>query len=223
MAWVTDEGLALFAGLNVTPKKSFLSEHLSRIAPVKTSQVLAAWHAAVGGEALVGDDSFNLDFHSVPHMARTPSSSGITCRPAAGVNSSLLVFLAQDAAGRAFAVPMRISARRRGGGSLPLHYLLEEASTTRVPRHPVFDSRLTYGNLARLDTMGIAFITLRRRSSQLPTAIAQLPRSAADHRAGRAHAQAPHAPRLRADGPPGRATSGKSVSWISAMSSPRFS
>ena len=47
------------------------------------------------------------------------------------------------------------------------------------PRHLVFDSRLTtYPNLARLDEMGILFITLRRRSAKLLQEIAGLPRSA---------------------------------------------
>jgi hypothetical protein len=36
----------------------------------------------------------------------------------------------------------------------------------------------TYANLARLDDMGIGFITLRRRSPRLLTDITQLPRSA---------------------------------------------
>ena len=44
MSLVTDEGLALFSGLNVTPKKSYLSEYASRIAPRTTTAVLAAWH-----------------------------------------------------------------------------------------------------------------------------------------------------------------------------------
>ena len=48
-----------------------------------------------------------------------------------------------------------------------------------LPRHLVFDSRLTtYGNLARLEEMGITFITLRRRSVALLKEIALLPRSA---------------------------------------------
>ena len=49
----------------------------------------------------------------------------------------------------------------------------------QLPRHLVFDSRLTtYANLARLDKMGITFITLRRRSPKLLQEIANLPRSA---------------------------------------------
>ena len=34
MSYVFDEGLALFAGLNVIPKRSFLTEYSCRIRPV---------------------------------------------------------------------------------------------------------------------------------------------------------------------------------------------
>ena len=73
MAWVTDEGLALFSGLNVTPKKSYLSEYASRIDPRTLTQMLAAWHAAVAADQLFAGDSFNLDFHSVPYYVRIPA------------------------------------------------------------------------------------------------------------------------------------------------------
>ena len=39
MAKVADEGLALFAGLNAIPKKSFLSEYSSRVDPAKNSRL----------------------------------------------------------------------------------------------------------------------------------------------------------------------------------------
>ena len=49
----------------------------------------------------------------------------------------------------------------------------------RLPKHLVFDSRLTtYDNLARVDGMGIEFITLRRRSASLLKEIVLLPKSA---------------------------------------------
>lgn len=43
MALVADQGLALFAGLNAFPKKSYLSEYSSRISHAKTTQLLEAW------------------------------------------------------------------------------------------------------------------------------------------------------------------------------------
>jgi len=67
MALVADEGLALFAGLNAFPKKSYLSEYSSRIEHRKTTRLLAAWHEQIQGGELLPAESFNLDFHSVPY------------------------------------------------------------------------------------------------------------------------------------------------------------
>ncbi|MGH9961171.1 MAG: hypothetical protein ACREBC_29290, partial [Pyrinomonadaceae bacterium] len=67
MALVADPGLALYAGLNAFPKKSYLSEYSSRISPAKTTQLLAAWQEQVSGAPLFPGASFNLDFHSVPY------------------------------------------------------------------------------------------------------------------------------------------------------------
>jgi transposase len=72
MALVADEGFGLFAGLNVLPKKSFLSEYSSRIDHAKTMRLLASWHSHVAGEPIFSGDSFNLDFHSVPYYLNPP-------------------------------------------------------------------------------------------------------------------------------------------------------
>jgi hypothetical protein len=92
MALVADEGLALFAGLNAIPKKSFLSEYSSRIDPAKNSRLLASWHQLVEGQHLFAGDSFNLDFHSVPyyvsvrpsHVFEAPRRGRCSCCPRTG-------------------------------------------------------------------------------------------------------------------------------------------
>lgn len=179
MALVTDEGLALFSGLNVTPKKSYLSEYSSRVDPRKTTRVLAAWHAAVTGDRLFDGASFNLDFHSVPYYGDHPVIERHYVSARSRRQPSILVFLAQDAEGRAFCYA---NADLRKGEE-PEEVFRFIAFWQRVhktlPRHLVFDSRLTtYPNLARLDQMGITFLTLRRRSPRILKEIALLPRSA---------------------------------------------
>ncbi|MGH2627764.1 MAG: hypothetical protein ACRDHY_14070, partial [Anaerolineales bacterium] len=52
MALVADEGLALFAGLNAIPKRSYLAEYSSRIDHAMTTKLLAAWHQPVAGDPL---------------------------------------------------------------------------------------------------------------------------------------------------------------------------
>jgi hypothetical protein len=179
MALVADEGLALFCGLNVIPKKSYLSEYSHRIDDSQTSKLLAAWHTQVVGEKLFQGSSFNLDFHSVPYHGKHPAVEDHYVSARSRRQPSILVFLAQDAESRAFCYSN--ANLRKGEEAEEVFNFISfwKEHHGELPRHIVFDSQLTtYANLARLDTMGIAFITLRRRSPKLLKEIADLPRSA---------------------------------------------
>jgi hypothetical protein len=179
MALVADEGLALFAGLNAIPKKSFLSEYSSRVGPNKNSRLLATWHQLVQGQHLFPADSFNLDFHSVPYYGDDPLLERHYVSARSRRQPSVLTFLAQDVEGRAFCYAN--ADIRKGEESEELFRFIAFWKRTHAqnPRHLVFDSRLTtYPNLVRLDKMGIFFITLRRRTARLLQEVAALPRSA---------------------------------------------
>jgi len=70
MSYVFDEGLALFAGLNVVPKRSFLTEYSCRVAPEAHRKLMRLWFDAMSKMGLPRGDSFDLDFHTVPfHVA----------------------------------------------------------------------------------------------------------------------------------------------------------
>ncbi|HET9217769.1 MAG TPA: hypothetical protein VFR18_12365, partial [Terriglobia bacterium] len=179
MALVADEGLALFAGLNAIPKKSYLSEYSSRVSHAKTTQMLASWHELVSPDNLWDGESFNLDFHSVPYYGEHPAIERHYVSARSRRQPSILVFLAQDAAGRAFCYSN--ADLRKGEEANEIFNFISFWKRThgQQPGHLVFDSRLTtYANLAKLDRMGISFITLRRRSPALLEEIALLPRSA---------------------------------------------
>ena len=66
MADVLDEGLALFAGLNVMPKRSFLTEYSCRIHPHRYPRLMQGWCEAMTGLGLPRGVSFDLDFHTIP-------------------------------------------------------------------------------------------------------------------------------------------------------------
>ena len=179
MALVADQGLALFAGLNAIPKKSYLSEYSARLDPTKTTRLLASWHEQLTDTPLFPGESFNLDFHSVPYYGEDPVVERHYVSARSRRQPSILVFLAQDADGRAFCYSN--ADIRKGEEADEIFRFLEFWKRVRgdYPRHLVFDSRLTtYANLARLDRMEIAFITLRRRSPKLLKEIVLLPRSA---------------------------------------------
>jgi len=179
MSLAADQGLALFSGLNATPKKSYFSEYSSRIQHTKTTRLLAAWHGQVSRESLFDGESFNLDFHSVPYYGESPVVERHYVSMRSRRQPSVLVFLAQDAKGRAFCYSN--ADLRKGEEPEEIFRFISFWKQThgRLPKHLVFDSRLTtYANLARLDTMHIEFITLRRRSPKLLKEIVMLPRSA---------------------------------------------
>ena len=66
MDLVCDEGIALFAGLNVVPKRSYLAAYSYRIDDRTTQRLLAAWFNEVPRAGLQRGDSLDLDFHTVP-------------------------------------------------------------------------------------------------------------------------------------------------------------
>src|SRR6516165_10307475 len=66
MSAVLDPGLALFAGLNVIPKRSFLTEYSCRIDPACYPKLMRRWFDAVSRLGLPRGQSFHLDFHTIP-------------------------------------------------------------------------------------------------------------------------------------------------------------
>jgi hypothetical protein len=91
----------------------------------------------------------------------------------------VLAFLAQDSASRTFCYSN--ADLRKGDEPEEVFRFLEfwKKQHGKLPRELVFDSKLTtYAALARLDKMGVQFITLRRRDAGLLKQIAALPRSA---------------------------------------------
>jgi hypothetical protein len=179
MPQVTDEGLALFVGLNVIPKKSYLSEYSNRVGHEKTTRLIAAVSDYLKDDPGFPGRSFNLDFHSIPYYGDDSVVERHYVSMRSRRQKSILTFLAQDADGDAFCYAN--ADLRKGEENDEILRFIEFWKKTRgeLPRHLVFDSKLTtYRNLVRLDDMGITFITLRRRSPSLRKEVALLPRSA---------------------------------------------
>jgi hypothetical protein len=178
MALVADPGLALFCGLNAIPKKSYLCEYSSRLDHARTTALLAAWHRTVAQDNLFAGESFNLDFHSVPYYGEDPQLERHYVSMRSRAQPSVLAFLAQDAAGRAFCYSN--ADLRKGEEAEEIFHFIAfwKKHHGEYPRHLVFDSRLTtYAHLARLEALDITFITLRRRSAKLLAEIKELPAS----------------------------------------------
>ena len=178
MALVADEGLALFAGLNAIPKRSYLSEYSCRITPRQTQRLLAAWHDQALGPKLWEGSSFNLDFHSAPYYGKSPLVEDHYVSMRSRRQPSMLVFLAQDEKSQSFCYSNADLRKGEEPDEVFRFISFWKKAHGQLPRHLVFDSQLTtHANLAKLDVMKIDFITLRRRSPALLKELYALPRS----------------------------------------------
>jgi hypothetical protein len=176
MADVLDEGLALFAGLNVIPKRSFLTEYSCRIRPQSYQRVLPAWFDAMTSLGLERGVSFDLDFHTIPFHGEDALVQKHYVSKRSRRQKGILAFLAQDAATRVFCYA-NAQVRKADQNDEVLRFVdFWKKRTGHLPEELIFDSRLTsYANLSRLNQLGIHFMTLRRRSPKLVAAIYQAP------------------------------------------------
>jgi transposase-like protein len=179
MSHELDEGLALFAGLNVTPKRSFLTEYSCRINPNSHGKLMAAWLDAVRGQGLRHGGSFDLDFHTIPFHGEDALLEKHYVSKRSRRQKGVLAFLAQDANTRVFCYAKADLRAEQQNDAIQGFVSFWKKRTGRLPEELIFDSRLTtYANLNRLNRQGIDFITLRRRSAGLLREIAQQPASA---------------------------------------------
>ena len=179
MADVLDEGLALFAGVNAIPKRSFLTEYSCRIRPQSYPRLMQGWFEAVNQLGLTRGVSFDLDFHTIPFHGEDALVQKHYVSKRSRRQKGILAFLAQDAATRVFCYANGQLRKETQTDEVLRFVAFWKARTGHVPEELIFDSRLTsYANLSKLNEQGIAFMTLRRRSRQLVTAIYQAPASA---------------------------------------------
>jgi hypothetical protein len=179
MSSVLDEGLALFAGLNVVPKRSFLTEYSGRIDPACYPILMRNWFDTVSRLGLKWGTSFDLDFHTIPFHGDDPLVEKHYVSKRSRRQKGILAFLAQDADTRVFCYAN--GELRKGEQNDEILRFVDywKQRTGRLPEELIFDSKLTtYANLSKVNRMGIQFITLRRRSPQLLDAIAKTPASA---------------------------------------------
>ena len=179
MSHVFDEGLALFAGLNVSPKRAFLTEYSTRIDPRCHPQLMQRWFDAVGALGLERGVSFDLDFHTIPYHGDDALVEKHYVSKRSRRQNGMLAFLAQDADTRVFCYANGQLRKSQQNDEILRFVEFWQARTGRLPEELVFDSKLTtYANLNRLNALGIAFITLRRRSKKMLETIGQVPLSA---------------------------------------------
>jgi len=176
---VRDEGLALFAGLNVIPKRSFLAESSGRIAPSSDPKLMQGWFDAMGRLGLQRGPSFDLDFHTIPFHGDDALSEKPSVSQRSRRQKGMLAFLAQDAETRVFGYAKGELRTDQQNDEILRFVEFWKQRTGHWPEELIFDSQLTtYAHLSALNGMGIEFIPLRRRSKKRLAEVAQTPMSA---------------------------------------------
>ncbi len=179
MSSVLDEGLALFAGLNVVPKRSFLTEYSCRIPPACYPRLMRDWFDTVSRLGLKWGTSFDLDFHTIPFHGEDALVEKHYVSKRSRSQKGILSFLAQDAETRVFCYANAELRKDQRDDEILQFVAFWKRRTGRLPEELIFDSKLTtYAKLNELNRMDIDFITLRRRSAKLLAEIARAPLSA---------------------------------------------
>ncbi|MCG2796600.1 MAG: helix-turn-helix domain-containing protein [Actinomycetia bacterium] len=163
-----DRGLGLFAGLNVIPKASAVTSYSYRNPPSAISPMMRALSGNMYERGLIKGEMVNLDFHSIPFYGEESDhmeEHWITTR--GKQMKSVLAFFAQD---------LETTYLFYSNGDIKVDEASDEVlsfvefyrrSTGRLPAMLVFDSAVTtYENMAKLDRMGIRFLTLKRRGKR---------------------------------------------------------
>jgi hypothetical protein len=170
-----DPGFALFAGLNALPKTNALSTYSYRVTREMVASVLESYVKMLNRQKLVVGDSFNLDFHAIPHRGNDEFLEKHYVSRRSRRERAVLAFLVQDETSRLFCYA-NTTVRKDSAAEEVLAFVdFWEATRGELPPLLVFDSQLTtYAVLEKLHKRGIRFITLRRRGPKLMRRFKQL-------------------------------------------------
>ena len=176
-----DEGFGLFAGLNVLPKVTALSDYSYLFGPGPVRSLLAGMVKAREAMGAYPTRSFNLDFHPIPHHGETAHSRlehNYATRRGKAVPSVLCAF-AQEWEGREMVYSQANVVREEQAEEVLRFAEYWKGLTGAYPKEVVFDAHMTtHRVLADLDRRGITFLTLRERQPKEVTRLRTLPPSA---------------------------------------------
>jgi len=179
MDLVFDPAMALFAGLNVVPKRSYLAAYSSRVDHRANLRLMDAWFEQIEGVGLPHGTSLDLDFHTVPANTATEPLEKHYVSSRSRRQQGILVFLARDAEQRLFRYANAGIPKAEQSDEILRFIEFWKRHTGELPAELVFDSQLTtHENLSKLNQQGIFFITLRRRSRKMLAEIYSRPASA---------------------------------------------
>ena len=174
---ILDQGSALFAGLNVLPKKSTLSEYSTRVDAVHLRTLMDAWHGLAQRLLPAPEHSFDLDFHTIPYHGDEALMQKHFVSKRSRRQRGVLALVAREATQRAILYANAEITKESQNDAILEFVDLWEQRAGQPPKELVFDSRFTtYANLAELNARGIWFLTLRRRAPSILAGLSERPK-----------------------------------------------
>lgn len=173
-----DEALGLFAGLNVPPKKSFLTEYSYRTGRDNQRALLAGWVKALSGLLFPQAEAFSLDFHPIPYRGEAAGLERHYVPLHGKAEPSVLSFFALEQDSRVLCYANADLTRAEQPGEVLRFVDFWHELTGSDPAWLYFDSKVTsYPELSRLHQRGIWFVTIRRRGAAVVRRLRALPAS----------------------------------------------
>ncbi len=173
-----DEGLGLFAGLNVLPKKSFATDYSYRTQRRQQEKLLGSWVKKLSPILLPDAKAFSLDFHPIPYRGEEAvlENHYIPCRGQAC--PSVQTFFAQEHEKQVFCYANANLTRDEQTKEVIRFVDYWKDLTGRNPEWLYFDSKLTtYPELSELNSRNVYFVTIRRRGPAILKRLEQAAKS----------------------------------------------
>ncbi|RLB78555.1 MAG: transposase [Deltaproteobacteria bacterium] len=173
-----DQGMGLFAGLNVLPKCTPISDYSYRLDSHILDGLLQNFVHQMNRHHVYRSDTINLDFHTIPHYG-DESILQTHWVPTKGKRmKGALTLFAQDCESTVFHYAQADILRSEASEKIIDFVKFWKKVHGKLTSTLVFDSKLTsYEQLNTLNDMKISFITLRKRGKKLLAATEKIPHS----------------------------------------------
>ena len=173
-----DEALGLFAGLNILPKKSFLTNYSYRTHRKNQRDLLAGWVRRLAGLLFGPASEFSLDFHPIPYRGEDPALEQHYVATQGKASPSVQSFFAVEQESRTLCYANANLLRKEQAGEVLRFVDFWWELTGTVPSWLYFDSKLTtYTELNQLNELNVKFVTIRRRGPTIIKRLNDLPAS----------------------------------------------
>ena len=171
-----DEGLGLFAGLNVLPKTAYATEYSYRTQREHQQRLLSGWISALAPHLFPDGRSFAVDFHTIPFRG-DPTALENHYLPRRGkAGPSILCFFAQVRVSRVVCSANANLTRADQPGELMQFVEFWHSLMGHDPEWLYFDCKVvSYPELSRINRRGIHFVTIRRRGAAVIRRLRTLP------------------------------------------------